>query len=201
MLEGKCWSETLAKVQPRLFKSIITTKEAQVKRFTGFSFSGQTHFQWECYGHFSDSIIIAIFETLRRLDTTWNFACSITRVSKHEHEHWEHCLCTQSLLKRTFLNDSPQQLLLPLAAVTAAEKYRSLNATWHVRGELRWNAPVFQQQLSIRCLTWLFQLFFLVLFLIWGCFFNFEVNIVLADDKTTKYPRIYMKLSFRSVSP
>ena len=26
-------------------------------------------------------------------------ARSITRVSTHEHEHWEHCLCTQSLLK------------------------------------------------------------------------------------------------------
>ena len=37
-------------------------------------------------------------------NTTWDFARSITRVSTHEHEHWEHCLCTQSLLKRKFLN-------------------------------------------------------------------------------------------------
>ena len=29
---------------------------------------------------------------LRRLDTTWNFAHSITRVSTHELEHWEHCV-------------------------------------------------------------------------------------------------------------
>ena len=33
------------------------------------------------------------------MDTTWNFARSITRVSTHEHERWEHCLCIQSLLK------------------------------------------------------------------------------------------------------
>ena len=38
---------------------------------------------------------------------TWNTDCSITRVSTHEHEHWERCLCTQSLLKRMFLNNSP----------------------------------------------------------------------------------------------
>ena len=79
------------RVKP-LCKSIIMTKVALL-RFTIFSFSGQTHFQWECYGHFYDSI--AIFKTLRRLDTTWNFARSITRVSTHEREHWEHCLCTK----------------------------------------------------------------------------------------------------------
>ena len=66
-------------------KSMITTIEALL-RFTIFSFSGQTHFQWECLGQLSDSIKIAIFETLRRLDTTWKFARSITRVSTHEHE-------------------------------------------------------------------------------------------------------------------
>uniref|UniRef100_A0A671UQ46 RALY heterogeneous nuclear ribonucleoprotein n=1 Tax=Sparus aurata TaxID=8175 RepID=A0A671UQ46_SPAAU len=33
-------------------------------------FLGQTHFQWECYRQFYDSIKISIFETLRRLDTT-----------------------------------------------------------------------------------------------------------------------------------
>ena len=51
-------------------------------------------------GHFYNSIKIAISKTLRRLDTTWNFDLSITRVSTHQHEHWEHCLCTQNLLKR-----------------------------------------------------------------------------------------------------
>ena len=71
-------------------KSIITMKEALLT-FTVVSFSGPTHFQWECLGQISDSIKIAIFKTLRKLDTTWNFACSITRVSTHEHEHWEHC--------------------------------------------------------------------------------------------------------------
>ena len=58
---------------------------------------GQT--QW-VLGHSYASIKITIFKTLRRLDTTWNFARSITRVSTHEHEHWEHCFCTQSLLKK-----------------------------------------------------------------------------------------------------
>ena len=83
-------------------KRVIRMGEALL-RFTVFSFSGQTHFQWEC---FYDSIKISIFKTLRRLDTTWNFARSITRVSTYEHEHWEHCLCTQSLLKRRFLGNS-----------------------------------------------------------------------------------------------
>ena len=111
---GELQSETLAKMQPGLFlwmymcplcKSIITMKEPLL-RFTTFLFSGQTHFKWECLGQINDSIKIAIFKTLRRLDTTWNFARSITRVSTHEHEHWEHCLCTQSSLKRTLLNNS-----------------------------------------------------------------------------------------------
>ena len=57
---------------------------------------GQTDFQWECYGHFYNSIKICIFKTVRSLDTTWNFAGSITRVSTHQHQHWQHCLCAQS---------------------------------------------------------------------------------------------------------
>ena len=61
-------------------KSIIIKKEALL-RFTVFSFSAQIHFQWECYGHFYTSIKICIFKTLRRLDTTWDSARSITRVS------------------------------------------------------------------------------------------------------------------------
>ena len=92
------------RVKP-LCKSIIRMKEALLS-FTVFLFSGETHFQWECYGHFYASIKISIFKTVRSLDTTWNFAGSITRVSTHEHQHWEHCLCTQSLLKRSFLNNS-----------------------------------------------------------------------------------------------
>ena len=91
-LSPKCNLET--RVKP-LCKSIITTKEALL-RFTVFSFLGQTRFQWECYGHFHVSIKISIFKTVRRLETTWNFAGSITRVSTREHQHWEHCLCTQS---------------------------------------------------------------------------------------------------------
>ena len=38
--------------------------------FTVDSFSGPTHFQWECLGQISDSIKIAIFKTLRKLNTT-----------------------------------------------------------------------------------------------------------------------------------
>ena len=33
----------------------------------------------------------------------------ITRVSTHEQEHWDNCLCTHSLLKRKFFNNSPLQ--------------------------------------------------------------------------------------------
>ena len=57
-------------------KSIIMTKEILL-RFSVFSFSAETHFQWECMGHFYASVKIAIFKTLRRLNTTWNFARSI----------------------------------------------------------------------------------------------------------------------------
>ena len=62
-------------------KSIITMKEALL-RLTIFSFSAQTRFQWECYGHFYASIKIAILKTLRR--TIWNFAHSIARVKRNE---------------------------------------------------------------------------------------------------------------------
>ena len=93
-------------------KSIISTKE-MLLRFTIFSFSG--HFHWSAWG--------ALFKTPRRLNTTWNFACSITRVSTHEHEHWEHCLWTHSLLKRKFLNNSPWQLLVPLPVVISHCKF------------------------------------------------------------------------------
>ena len=85
-------------------KSIITTKESLL-RFTVVLFLGKLIFNG-VQGHFSASIKITIFKTLRRLDTTWNFARSITRVSTNEHEHWEHCLCTQSWLKREFLDNS-----------------------------------------------------------------------------------------------
>ena len=95
------------KMQPRLFfvnlwvkhlcTRIITTK-GPLLGFTVFLFSTQTHSKWECLRQISDNINIAIFKTLRRLDTTWNSDRSITRVSTHEHKHWENCLCTQSLL-------------------------------------------------------------------------------------------------------
>ena len=49
---------------------------------------GQTDFQWECYGHFYNSIKICIFKTVRSLDTTWNSAGSITRVSTHQHQQF-----------------------------------------------------------------------------------------------------------------
>ena len=73
-------------MQPRFFcecvrvkpscKSIVTTKEALL-RFTIVSFSGKFIFNG-VLGHSYTGIKIAIFETLRRLDTTWNFAHSIT---------------------------------------------------------------------------------------------------------------------------
>ena len=95
------------KMQPRLFfvnlwvkhlcTRIITTK-GPLLGFTVFLFLTQTQTQWECLRQISDIINIAIFKTLRRLDTTWNSDRSITRVSTHEHKHWENCLCTQSLL-------------------------------------------------------------------------------------------------------
>ena len=90
-------------------KSIIMTEEA-LSRFTVVSFSGRLIFNGvlrDCYAN----IKITIFKTLRRLDKTWNFACSITRVSTHLHEHWEHWLCTQIKLKRKFF----KQLTLAVA--------------------------------------------------------------------------------------
>ena len=60
-------------------KSIITTKEALL-RFTVVSFLGKLIFNG-VQGHFYASIKITIFKTLRRLNTTWNCARSIARVS------------------------------------------------------------------------------------------------------------------------
>ena len=122
-------------------KSIITIKRHY--EFTLFSFSGQTHFRWECLWQISDSIKIAIFKILRKLDTTSNFARSITRVSTHEHEHWQYCLCTQT--KKRVFKQVRWHMLVPLAAVMAAEKYQS-------------------QQLSTRYLMWLFRLLISVLY-------------------------------------
>ena len=89
-------------MQPRLFceciwvkpvcKSIIMRKKALL-RFNTFSFSDLTHFQWECYGHYA-SIKIAIFKTVRMLDTIWNFARGITRVSTHRSTE-QHTLYTK----------------------------------------------------------------------------------------------------------
>ena len=76
-LSPKCIFCECMQVKP-LCKSIIMTKEALLRLTV---FSSQTHFKWECMGYFYNGIKIAIFKTLRRLDTTWNFACSITRVS------------------------------------------------------------------------------------------------------------------------
>ena len=60
-------------------------KEA-LSRFIVVSFLGKLIFNG-VLGHSYTSIKVAILKTLRRLDTTWNFAGSITRVSTHEHEH------------------------------------------------------------------------------------------------------------------
>ena len=59
-------------------------KRGTFKIYRSFVF-GQANFQWNA-GHSYASIKFAIFKTLRRLDTTWKFARSITRVSTHEHE-------------------------------------------------------------------------------------------------------------------
>ena len=75
-------------------QSLSMTKEA-LFRFTIFSFFRvKLIFNGTARGKY-DSIKIAFVKTLTWLDTTWNFARSITRVSTHEHEHWEHCLCTE----------------------------------------------------------------------------------------------------------
>ena len=69
---------------------------------------------------------------------TWNFARSITGVSTHEHEHWEHCLCTLNLPKRRFLDNSTlavaplvrcrrgrQKVLIPKCHLTGTLEERS----------------------------------------------------------------------------
>ena len=156
------------------YKSIITTKEALL-RFAVFLFSGQTHFQWECKGHFYDSIKISIFKTQRRLDTTWNFARSITRVSTHEHKHWEHCLCTQSLLKNKVLEQ------LKLAVACSARRRPASGEVLISECDATWRTvKVDSYCLPTRYLTWLFRPFILVLFLIRGSFFNFKQQIIRA---------------------
>ena len=80
---------------------------------------------------------MAIFKTLRRLDTRWKFAHSITRGSTHEHEHWEHCSCTQSLLKNRF-RTTHFASCFSASRHPAGGKGLIPNATWY-GGELRWN--------------------------------------------------------------
>ena len=158
-------------------KSIITTKEALL-RLTVFWFSGQTDFQWECYRLFKDSITISVIKTLRRLDTTWSFAASITRVSTHEHQHWEHCLWTGFTKKKVFGQ---------LACST-----RRRPASWEVlisECDLSWTrvemersrppATTIHARSHVTSTSILF----------------------LTSNKTTNYLCIYMELSFRSVPP
>ena len=107
-------SETLAKMQPRLFLGMymsqtVTEKynnneRGTFKIYRMFVFGSSSFSQ--CKGNFYTSIKISIFKILRRLDTTWNFAHRITS-STHVHKHREHYLCTQSFLKRKFSNNSP----------------------------------------------------------------------------------------------
>ena len=64
-------------------KTIITMKEALL-RFTVFLFLGNS-FSVGALRALYNSIKVSTFKSLRSLDTTWNFACSITRVCTHEH--------------------------------------------------------------------------------------------------------------------
>ena len=105
-----------------------------------FSFSGQSRFQWECFRYSYASIKVSIFKTLRSLDTIWNFARSITRVSTHEHEHWEHCLCTEFTKKKVFA-------LLTSAVACSASRRHGINTSG-----LPWRRLVEQQ-----LLTWVVQ--------------------------------------------
>ena len=81
---------------------------------------------------------IAIFDTLRRLDTTWNFAHSITWVSIRELD-WDHCLCTQSLLKRKFLNNSRYQLFF--SSLMREVSISKCDITWRRVKVERYNLP------------------------------------------------------------
>ena len=91
-----------------LCKSIITMKEALL-RFTMFAFSGTLILNGSARG-IDTMASKSLFLTQRRLDTTWNFACSITRVSSHEHAmemqqlkwvvqkpYFSQTLCTQTM--------------------------------------------------------------------------------------------------------
>ena len=84
----------------------------------------QAHFQRSAGGT-STLASKSLFLKHKEVSTTWNFARTITRVS----EHWEHCLCTQSLIKIKFFNNSRWQLYLRRAAVMADRKCRSPSAT------------------------------------------------------------------------
>ena len=100
------------------FKSIITMK-VPLLRLTVFLFSGRNHFHWSARSISK----IAIFKTLRKLDTTWNFA----RVSTHGHWH-ENIVCVHIVKNKVF-----EQLMLPvvfmLATILPVVKSWSLNTT------------------------------------------------------------------------
>ena len=95
-----------------LCKSIIMT----LLRFTVVLFLGKLIFngvQGPSYARIKNTI----FKTVRSLDTTWNFAHSITRVSTHEHTPALTTLCVYTEFTKKKVSEQ-----LMLAAVSSARR-------------------------------------------------------------------------------
>ena len=110
--------------------NIIMTKEALLS-FTVFSFSGQTHFQWECLGH--QGLYIWTW-TMRTLFMYTEFA------KKNLFEQ-----LTLAVACSASRRPASREISISECNVTCRRK--------------RWNATVFRQQLATRYLTWLFPAF------------------------------------------
>jgi len=80
-------------------------------------------FEWECMGHFYDSIKIAVFKTLRRL--AQHKLCS----KYHQGLYIKLIVCVYTkLVKIKVLYDSLYQSVFPVAGILSVKSSRSPNA-------------------------------------------------------------------------
>ena len=107
----------------------------------------------------------SIFKTVRSLDTTWNCAGSITRVSTHE-------FTKKKVLEQLTLAVACSTRRRPACGEASISEW---DVTWRtVKVELRLPATTIHTRSHVT-----FPYLVLELFLIWGSFFNFKADIVL----------------------
>ena len=139
--------------------------------FTGVvSFSGQKHFQWECYGQSSDSIKTAIFKRLRRLNTALRTLSEYTEFTiKNVFEHLTlavACSVSRHHGSREVSNSECDVTWRRVKVDRYCLPVTTVHAISHV------TFPAFDFSIVI------YILLYVMIYIIWGSFFNFKVNIV-----------------------